>query len=182
MSDKSKNTHACFDVVSGFWDPDKNEGKTLDDYAPSSRWFAYWRCPMGHTWRSTVSSVFADPICPSCKDSEGVKYYNLATNYPDYASEWHPNNHPLTPEKVFPDSPLKVWWKCSAGHEWEASIRNRIKTKHRCVTCRRNGAEALERQARGLLEEVKKRIRYRMSALSETEFLVHCGKWVTPKS
>ena len=42
-------------------------------------------------------------------------------------SEWHPTkNGNLTPYEVSPYSHLKVWWKCSKGHEWGASIYGRV--------------------------------------------------------
>jgi hypothetical protein len=31
------------------------------------------------------------------------------------------------PDEVLPGSNLKVWWKCSLGHTWAASVNNRSK-------------------------------------------------------
>ena len=48
--------------------------------------------------------------------SEGIlKYWN------------YEKNGLLTPDKVSYGSGKKVWWKCSKGHEWQASIDHRIK-------------------------------------------------------
>lgn len=42
-------------------------------------------------------------------------------------SQWHPTKNSLVREEVKPFSNKKAWWKCSAGHEWEATIANRTK-------------------------------------------------------
>ena len=34
-------------------------------------------------------------------------------------------NNGLTPADVLPNSNKKVWWKCSKGHEWQATINSR---------------------------------------------------------
>lgn len=52
--------------------------------------------------------------------------YNLKAIFPEVASQWHPTkNAGLTPDKVTPKSAIKIWWKCSGGHEWKATIATR---------------------------------------------------------
>jgi hypothetical protein len=61
----------------------------------------------------------------------------LSDASPDLIKEWHPtDNMPLTPDKVFPGSPNKVWWLCSRNptHVWEAAISNRVKGRG-CPHC-----------------------------------------------
>ena len=42
------------------------------------------------------------------------------------AKEWnYERNDGLTPMDVMPNSVKKVWWMCSQGHEWQASIDHR---------------------------------------------------------
>jgi hypothetical protein len=54
--------------------------------------------------------------------------FSLAETNKLLAAEWHPTrNGTLTPRDYFPNSHIKVWWKCSKGHDWEASIVNRNK-------------------------------------------------------
>lgn len=51
---------------------------------------------------------------------------SLADLYPDVAAQWHPSrNAPLTPHEVRPGSHKRVWWKNSAGEEWESTVYNR---------------------------------------------------------
>jgi len=55
-----------------------------------------------------------------------TKDFNLKTEMPDLASEWHPTkNGDLTPDKVVPGSGKRVWWKCKNGHEWITNIYGR---------------------------------------------------------
>ena len=50
----------------------------------------------------------------------------LAELFPAVAAEWHPTrNGVLRPETVFAGSGRIVWWLCSLGHEWSASMLNR---------------------------------------------------------
>jgi Probable Zinc-ribbon domain/PilZ domain len=52
--------------------------------------------------------------------------YNLSVINPDLAKEWHPTrNRDLNPRTVTPGSGKKVWWICSSGHEWEATVYSR---------------------------------------------------------
>jgi DNA-directed RNA polymerase subunit RPC12/RpoP len=42
------------------------------------------------------------------------------------AGQWHPiKNGSLTPSDLTPGSNKKVWWVCTKGHEWQATISNR---------------------------------------------------------
>lgn len=54
--------------------------------------------------------------------------YNLAVLYPKIVKEWHPfKNGALTPYQVTPGNRRKIWWICERGHEWSASVGNRVK-------------------------------------------------------
>ena len=62
-------------------------------------------------------------------------HHNLAVKNPELAKLWHPTrNGDLTPAQVTPGSDRKVWWKCSRGHEWEASIGSRARGRG-CPYC-----------------------------------------------
>ena len=66
--------------------------------------------------------------------------YNLLTNYPDVAKQWHPKrNGVMKPGEFTPGTNMKVWWLCNKNpdHEWEASISNRTKGRG-CPQCARD--------------------------------------------
>jgi hypothetical protein len=51
----------------------------------------------------------------------------LSVTHPQLAVEWHPvKNSALRPENVTAGSQKKVWWKCQFGHEWQATVSNRV--------------------------------------------------------
>jgi hypothetical protein len=56
--------------------------------------------------------------------------------------EWHPTaNGNLTPQNVPIAHPQKLWWICNEGHEWQATIKRRL--KHRgCPACEKKAAQA----------------------------------------
>lgn len=57
--------------------------------------------------------------CPSCLRRKVSPFYNLHTEFPEYAKEFDAEkNYPLTPLEVFPSSGKKLWWKCVKGHSW----------------------------------------------------------------
>jgi len=61
---------------------------------------------------------------------------NLGKLCPDLAKEWHPNrNDSLTPFGVLPMSNRKVWWRCSKGHEWQATVCSRSYLGNGCPVC-----------------------------------------------
>ncbi len=45
---------------------------------------------------------------------------------PELASEWSEKNASLKPQDVSYGSNKKVWWKGSCGHEWQATVKNRV--------------------------------------------------------
>jgi hypothetical protein len=52
--------------------------------------------------------------------------YNLQVINPTLSKQWHPTkNTDLKPKDVAPKSNKNVWWLCSKGHEWEATIDSR---------------------------------------------------------
>ena len=63
------------------------------------------------------------------------KANSLAHNNPDIANEWnYEKNGLLTPELVSNSSGKKVWWRCSKGHEWQATVNDR-KKGYGCPYC-----------------------------------------------
>lgn len=58
---------------------------------------------------------------------ENLKGKSLIDNNPELCTEWnYEKNGKLLPEMVTKGSGLKVWWKCSKGHEWQVSVYDRV--------------------------------------------------------
>ena len=89
----------------------------------------WWRCRNRHEWQATIGSRTGGRGCPYCAGRFVIKGKNdLQTVNPTLAKEWHyEKNSELTPMDVMPNSNKKAWWKCSKGHEWQATINSRNK-------------------------------------------------------
>ena len=60
---------------------------------------------------------------------------------PSIVKEWHPTaNGNLTPRNLEVVYPKKVWWICRDGHEWQATIKCRLK-RNDCPMCAKEGAK-----------------------------------------
>jgi hypothetical protein len=60
---------------------------------------------------------------------------------PNLVKEWHPTtNGDLTPRSVKIGYPKKVWWICSEGHEWQTTIKCRLKLND-CPLCEKDAAK-----------------------------------------
>ena len=90
---------------------------------------AWWMCSKGHEWQASISHRSQGRGCPYCSGRYALKGENdLQTVNPSLASEWnYEKNSGLTPMDVMPNSDKKVWWTCSKGHEWQATIGSRHK-------------------------------------------------------
>ena len=109
------------------WNYEKNNGLTPADVTPNSHKTVWWKCKEGHEWQTTIGSRNGGRGCPYCSSRYVIKGENdLLTVNPTVANEWnYEKNKELTPMDVMPNSNKKVWWKCSIGHEWQATINSR---------------------------------------------------------
>ncbi|MFA7101084.1 MAG: zinc-ribbon domain-containing protein, partial [Bacilli bacterium] len=96
----------------------------------------WWKCEKGHEWQAVIASRNKGNGCPICAGKQVLKGFNdLETINPKLASEWNNiKNGSLKPTMFSANSHKKVWWKCSKGHEWQASIIHRNKGQN-CPIC-----------------------------------------------
>lgn len=57
----------------------------------------------------------------------------LADVCPELINEWSQRNLPLTPDSVTHGSNKIVWWNGKCGHEWRASVKNRVSKRQSFV-------------------------------------------------
>ncbi|MBR2334700.1 MAG: zinc-ribbon domain-containing protein [Clostridia bacterium] len=109
------------------WNYDKNNGLTPRDLLPNSNKKVWWKCSKGHEWQATVNHRNNGRGCPACSGNIVLKGENdLQTISPTLAKEWnYEKNGNTKPEYFTESSSKKVWWKCSKGHEWQATINHR---------------------------------------------------------
>ncbi len=119
------------------WDYEKNVEFSPQKISKTSIQKVWWKCKKGHSWRVTVYSRVMGTGCPYCSNRYAMSGYNdLLTKCPEMAKEWdYEKNGELRPECVVAGSGQKVWWKCSNGHSWNATVASRVTRNSGCPYC-----------------------------------------------
>lgn len=121
------------------WNKEKNINITASEISAHSNKKVWWKCKNNHEYQMspgdrTGRRARGCPICANKKLVIGIN--DLATVCPEVVNEWHPiKNGVLKPADVFASSSRKIWWICSKGHEYEASLNNRIKNNNINTGC-----------------------------------------------
>ena len=98
-----------------------------------SRMKQRWKCKEGHIYEAKVQERTSGRVnCGICSGRKVLVGYNdLATTHPEVAKEslgWDATSFTA-------GSGQQVVWRCSLGHEWEATINSRISNKSGCPVC-----------------------------------------------
>lgn len=108
------------------WHPKKNGRLSPREVTAGSGKKAWWLCRKGHEWEAVIASRNSDVGCPFCTGKKASNENNLKAKRPDLAHEWHQKkNGELKASDVTPGSHGKVWWRCTKGHEWKATVHAR---------------------------------------------------------
>lgn len=145
------------------WNYDKNYPLIPEQFSVSSRKKVWWKCSLGHEWQANICDRNNGNGCPYCSNRKVLVGYNdLASQYPEIASEWnYKKNDGLKPENITYSSPKRIWWICNKGHEWKTAIYNRFRGSE-CPFCSNNGSSMPEQGIAFYLSkcfEVEQRIR-----------------------
>lgn len=107
------------------WDFEKN-ARGPECFTEYSHVKVWWKCTQGHSWEAMIFNRTYGDCCPYCVGKKVLTGTNdLQTLNPALASEWDFEKNTLHPSQVAPKSNKEAWWKCSAGHSWEARIFSR---------------------------------------------------------
>ena len=115
-------------------DPDRNPGVDPAALTAGSERKVWWRCPEGHSWQAQVVNRAGGTGCPACADRQrGLRAWEtrqlgpgLRHTHPDLAAEAHPIRNPgVDLDRITAGSDRKLWWRCPAGHTWQATVRSR---------------------------------------------------------
>lgn len=118
------------------WDFCKNIPLLPNEISVHSSLKVWWKCKNGHAWPAVIGNRTKGHGCPYCSGKKLIVGENdLQTKYPDIAREWDCiKNAPIKPSDIMPNTNKHFWWKCSKGHEWEATPNNRVQGKG-CPYC-----------------------------------------------
>ena len=113
------------------WDTDKNQGMTPDTFSANAHTKVWWKCKNGHNWQASISSRNRKLGCPYCAGQRTIIGKNdfeswCKENNPGLLIEWNNEKNNINPSEMMKTSNKKFWWKCANGHEWEATIANRV--------------------------------------------------------
>ena len=108
------------------WHPSKNGDLIPSDVTTGSGKKVWWQCEKGHEWEAVINSRSSGTGCPYCSGQRASVENNLQNLNPELVKQWHfIKNEDVNPKDVTVSSSKKVWWKCDADHEWEATIAHR---------------------------------------------------------
>lgn len=127
--DYNKSLKALYPDLVNEWHISKNLPLKPENFSPGSHKKIWWSCSKGedHIWKAGIYTRVKGHGCPICSGLKITKTNNLAVVNPDLAKEWHPKKNQESPFEVSPGSHKKAWWICEKDHEWESSIRHRVK-------------------------------------------------------
>ncbi|MGD0712108.1 MAG: zinc-ribbon domain-containing protein, partial [Bacteroidales bacterium] len=129
-SEKKVNMDNCLETkyprLAKEWHHFRNGRLTSKDVTAGSNKKVWWICNNGHEWQATISNRTKGSGCPYCSGRLADKNNSLLKLNHKLAKEWHPTlNNKLKSNDVRPGSSKKIWWLCSKGHEWEATVSSR---------------------------------------------------------
>ena len=124
------------------WNYEKNDklGIFPNKIIAGSSIKVWWKCEKGHEWVTSVNNrTNQNTGCPYCSNRKVLEGYNdLATTHPELLKEWNYEKNDklgIFPNKIIAGSSIKVWWKCSKGHEWSVASVKRITQNTKCPYC-----------------------------------------------
>ena len=129
------------------WDWERNNKLGFDPQTITwvSNKKVWWICKKGHYWAEIVNNrTRRTSGCPYCSNHRVLSGFNdLETEHPEVAAEWNYDKNTILPNVVLSGSNKKYWWRCQRGHEWEASVTNRVYKKTGCPICSRERSISL---------------------------------------
>ena len=132
------------------WDSERNGQLTPDNVSPGSTEKAYFICPKGHSYYARIDHrTIMHSGCPFCAHKKPiVGETDLATVYPDIASEWDHEKNEKSPQNYLAYSNKVVSWKCPyCGHSYEKAISARTLNKYSCPICSKEKGTSFPEQS-----------------------------------
>ena len=121
------------------WHPIKNKSlKPTQITHRNSRTSIWWMCDKGHEWEAVARNrTIGGTGCPYCVRKKAIPGKNdLASLHPELLLQWNKEkNTAVSPSQLLPGSGKRVWWICSRGHEWKASVGGRAQRNSGCPYC-----------------------------------------------
>ena len=128
------------------WNYERNGDLKPNQFLKKSSYKVWWKCSIcGNDYFAEIRGKVNRGLgCPDCSNKRTgdinatpvVGVNDLKTMYPKLLEEWDYERNENLPESYLAKSNKKVYWKCKYGHQWEASIVNRVKGRN-CPICKK---------------------------------------------
>jgi hypothetical protein len=129
------NLHIINPGLAKEWHPTRNADLNPRNVTPGSGKKVWWICADGHEWEATIYSRNRGSGCPTCNKPTLADNSDLLISNTNLVKEWHlTKNSGLNLRNLPPDFNQKVWWICEEGHEWEDTVKSRMRGKD-CPDC-----------------------------------------------
>ena len=137
IGEKTISLASEFPSISAEWDYVQNYPLTPEKVTPKSGKTVWWICPQGHNYTARIDHrTGMGTGCTVCTGKRILVGINdFASQEPKLAREWNYRKNSKGPEQYTVGYGKNIWWVCSRGHEWEATIHNRVKHKSGCPFC-----------------------------------------------
>ena len=116
--------------------PTKNS-VDLNSLSKGSNVRLHWICEYGHEWDRSCKDIsnYDHNDCPKCTARHVSDEYNWAVHNPEALKEWiFEKNLGIDPYLEFPNSHKLAWFRCSFGHTWKSTLKDRTSGKG-CSKC-----------------------------------------------
>ena len=127
--------------IAAEWHPTKNGSLTPHELSVRTQTKVWWKCNFGHEWVASVANRKSSG-CPICSRARPRDTRTLAEAAPHIFAEVDKSkNAYVDVNNLTYGSGKKIWWKCSEGHEWEATPNSRTAMGSGCPYC--SGTKAI---------------------------------------
>jgi hypothetical protein len=117
-------------LLRNFWHVSKNGFELPPTISIFSRKVYFWHCESGHQWTASVFDLTRNGKCSYCSGRWTVPgVTDLPSTHPQIMRQWHwKRNIGIDPTLFTSGSNQRAWWICRPGHEWELSIKNKLRS------------------------------------------------------
>lgn len=135
---KENNLLLVYPEIAKEFDVDKSE-TTPDQVTPKSNRNMWWKCPKGHSYKTTPGKKTREDLpygCPFCSGYQIDETNSFGHLFPELAKEFLADVNGVDPYKVPTGRSKRYSWKCSkSGHIFKGSIADRTRRGDGCPYC-----------------------------------------------
>ena len=109
------------------WHPIKNGDFKPSEVSSKNDKKVWWLGKCGHEWEARINDRARGRGCPYCAGKRLLVGFNdVASQHPNLKEEWDYSKNEKDATDYVCGSKDRVWWKCKKGHEWQATIKDRV--------------------------------------------------------